>query len=259
MKLLKPSNAAEAVKLKKANPKARYVSGGTEIFSHQAVPPYKGDVIDISRILNNSISPFQIGAAATLEEIRTSFDTLDFMKQATSNIGNINIRNMGTIGGNIASGKSSSDIIPALIASKASLTVEKEKGREDISVEDWISSPEGIILFVNIPDSGLTVLVRKFSRTTNDIAIMNLAIGYKLDNDTLEEIIIVAGCLGPQVVRLKKTEDYLLGKDLSEIEIEDILNEALGEISPVTDHRASKEYRMSLVKAGLEEFLREVK
>lgn len=258
MKLLRPSDPAEAVRFKKDNPDARYVTGGTEVFSHQMDKPFDGKVINLLDILATSINISTISAAATMESLRLSKDAPDFIREAASHIGSLNIRNVGTIGGNIATNRSSSDIIPTLLAAAATLTIADEDGQSNITVEKWINAPKGIILSINLPELDIRVFSRKFTRTANDIALLNLAVGYTIKDGVFSKVRVAVGCIAPIVIRLVKAENYLTGKRATEIETEKLKEILLEEASPATDQRASKEYRLSLLNAGLSEFLRTI-
>lgn len=249
-----PETAEEAVRLKKENPEYIYIAGGTQINSMHGNQECEG-FISLSETGLSEIDKTVIGSMATLQEIIETGDIHPGIKESALHLANRNIRNIATIGGNIASGKSSSDMAVSLLALNAELSVKTSAGEKTVSMADFIKKPSGLITKIVVPDNSIKLFQRRYSRTGNDIATVKIVIGYKEEQGKISEVRVAVGSVAAKVILLKKVsklmEGYFPGKDFSII-----IETALEEVKPIDDLRASAEYRKTLVAAALEEFIK---
>ena len=242
----KPQTIAEAVKMKeKFKDDAVFMAGGTDVNCQDS--NYKIEkVIGIEQLKLNEISKkaseLSIGAGVTIQQLMDSPKIPDPLTTAASHFVNRNIRNMATIGGNIASNYSSSNLIPILVALDAELKI--GGSTTSVPVYEYVSQEmTRLIESIMISSENLakTYGVRKFSRTANDISIITAAVTFNSQNEKLSNVRVAVGGVAKHVVRLTELENKLEGnKLLAPSEIEDTVKNI---IAPVTDIRGGDAFK----------------
>ena len=157
-----------------------FLSGGTEILRLNTEVDKNSPLIDILPLLSDEIrkegDSVLIGASATFALLLSSPVVPDYMKEALCYMPSPQLRNQATIGGNIASWRDDSFLIPTLSASGAELTVVSSDGeKERMSIEDY-GVKRSLILSVSIPASAE---VRNFreSLTSHSHAVVTASFG----------------------------------------------------------------------------------
>ncbi len=245
----KPQTIAEAVELKdKYKDEAVFMAGGTDVNCRDASAAVE-KVIGIEQLRLNEISKTDdallIGAGVTIQELIDSPNVPDQLSIAAGHFINRNIRNIATIGGNIASNNSTSNLIPILVALDADL---KLAGSESpVSVYDY-TTHESSRLIENLTISSENLKkpygLSKFSRTANDISIIVTAVTFNIRNEILSNVRVAVGGVSMHVARLKALEDKLEGNTLpARTEIEDTVQK---EVSPVKDIRGGVRFKKYL-------------
>ncbi len=167
------------------------------------------------------------------------------------------IRHVGTLGGNIASAVPSADMPPILITLNATVTLVGANGQRILPLEEVFLGPgktilanDEIITEVIIPDQKYTGSgYYKFAlRKGGALAVVGVAATINVEDDVIEDVKIGLGAVHPIPVRAKKTEEFLIGKKVSEEVFEEAGKIACGECKPISDFRASAEYRTDLVR-----------
>ena len=155
---------------------------------------------------------------------------------------NRNIRNIATIGGNIASNNSTSNLIPILVALDAELKIGASAA--PVSVYDYVSlEMTCLIESITISSENLKKYygLRKFSHTANDISIITAAVTFNMQNDKLSNVRVALGGVGKHVVRLTELENKLeSNKLLAPSEIEDTAKKV---VTPVEDIRGGFQFK----------------
>ena len=170
-------------------------------------------------------------------------------------IGGEQVRNMGTIGGNIANGSPIGDTPPPLIALGATLTLRKGDERRTIPLEDFFIAygkqdrqPGEFVeaVHVPVPAKGAHFAVYKITkRRDEDITSALGAFHLTLAEDgTVAAIRIAYGGMAATPKRAKAVEAALLGKPWTEATVEAALAAYAADFTPLTDMRASAEYRV---------------
>ena len=172
--------------------------------------------------------------------------------------GSPQIRNVGTIGGNIADASPIADSIPFLYVVEAELEIEGPSGQRHVNINDFYRGykqfdlqPGELITRVHIPIPNEDQILRlyKVSRRLDlDIASFTAAIMIELDGDTIDSAAIALGAVGPTVIRAKNAEHYLAGKPLNEETMWQAGETAVAEISPITDVRGRQDFREQLTR-----------
>lgn len=252
---------------------AKIMAGGTdllvEIKDEVITPKY---VIDLKRIAGlNNIECYKnhlsIGALVTVREVETSpliSRHLRILAEAASVLGSIQIRNKGTIGGNLCHASPSADLAPPLIALDGKLCMRGKSGERKETLENFfigpgltILDPDEILIEIQIPiplpNTNGTYL--KFSpRKAMDLAVVGVATLITLDssNSVCTQARIVLGAVAPTPIRAKKAEKILEGKKITKDDIQEASNLAAEESKPISDIRGSAWYRKQLLKVLVE-------
>ena len=245
----KPQTIAEAVMLKeKFKDEAVFMAGGTDVNCRDTNGVVE-KVIGIEQLKLNEISKTDealfIGAGVTIQELIDSPKVPEQLSMAAGHFVNRNIRNMATIGGNIASNNSTSNLIPILVALDAKL---KLAGSDtSVSVYEYITREMSrLIESITILSENLKKPygLRKFSLTANDISIIVAAVTLNIRKEIVSNVRVAAGGVSKHVVRLKELENKLEGtKLLARTEIEDTVKKA---VSPLKDIRGGVRFKKYL-------------
>ncbi|MCP4351855.1 MAG: hypothetical protein GY795_40855 [Desulfobacterales bacterium] len=242
----KPQTIEEAVKLKeKYKDEAAFIAGGTDV--NCADSKYEIEkVIGTEQLKLNKISKanggISIGAGVTVQELTDSPGIPDQLTTAATHFVNRNIRNIATIGGNIASNKSVSSLIPVLIALDAELKL--GGSAENVAVYDYITQEmTHLIESITISSENLKkkYCLRKFSRSANDISVITTAVSFNIQNEILSDIRVAVGGVSRHVERLTELENKLEGNKVpAPEEIETTVKNA---VTPLSDIRGSAEFK----------------
>jgi putative selenate reductase FAD-binding subunit len=242
----KPQTVAEALELKeKLKDEAVFMAGGTDVNCTNSRYEIE-KVIGIEQLELNKISKAQgqlsIGAGVTIQELIDSPKIPDQLKTAAGHFVNRNIRNMATIGGNIASNNSASNLIPILVALDAELRI--GGSASPVPVYEYVTREmTGLIEAVMISSTNLAKKydLRKFSRAANDISIITAAVTFNIQNNKLSDARVAVGGVGQHVMRLTEFENKLENKKLlAPTEIEAAVKNI---VAPLTDIRGGSQFK----------------
>jgi putative selenate reductase FAD-binding subunit len=245
----KPQTMAEAVELKeKLKDGAVFMAGGTDV--NCTASKYEIEkVIGIEQLKLNRISKtdeaLSIGAGVAIQELIDSPKVPDQLTIAAGHFVNRNIRNIATVGGNIASNHTTSNLIPILIALDAELKLACSE--LSVSVYDYITQEMSrLIESITISSKNLAKKygIRKFSRTANDISIITAAATFSIQHEKLSNVRVAVGGVSRHVVRLTELESKLDGNKLpARTEIEDTVKKT---VSPLKDIRGGVQFKKYL-------------
>ena len=170
---------------------------------------------------------------------------------------NVRVRNVATVGGNLAHGDPHMDLPPVLIALGATVTASGPAGRRDIAVEDLVSGyfetvlgNDELITEVAIPpqDGRRAVYLKCTTRAADDWPALGVAVSLGLDGAAIRDPRIAVGAATDRAVRLKETEALLTGGETGEALWREAGAVASGEVETVGDDRGSAEYKKALVR-----------
>jgi aerobic carbon-monoxide dehydrogenase medium subunit len=266
---LEPRTVAEAcAMLKQHAGEAKVFAGGAHvtILMKQGLyqPKALVNIKKISELKNISFDTTEgltIGALVTHREIETSSlvnEKLPVLSEAEREIANIRVRNMGTVGGNLASGEPLTDLPQIFIALDGKLKIAGPSGQRSIRVEELFldfyttSLAEDeiitqVVLPLPPPRSGIDY-IRFSSSSVVDKPSAGVAVRLTLDEKAVQVARIVLGCVGPTPVRAKKAEALVTGKILNDELIVEAGALASQECSPIGDLRGSEEYKRAIVR-----------
>ena len=196
-----------------------------------------------------------IGAVETSPTIREKFSVL---AQAAQSMASPQVRNRGTIAGNICNAVPSADTAPALLTLEARLKLIGQKGIRIVNIEDFFTGPNQTALtdeeilqeiqLPNPPPNSKGIYLKLTPRRAMDLAIVGVAVVVIPEDGVCTDIRIALGAVAPTPIRAKRAEGILRGQRFSEEVIEKAAQTAAEESQPIDDYRASAEYRREMVK-----------
>lgn len=255
-----PTSVREAVRLLHGG-RGRIVAGGTDLAllrdrSIRFLVDLKHLGLDYIR---RDTDGCDIGAACTMAALEKSSIVRGLaggiLARAAATCGSIQIRNLATIGGNLANGSPAADTATPLLAMDAVVVLQTERGRQRMTLGDFFALPQkrpingGLLVQIFIPKSKGRAgwSFQKFGRTETDIAVVNAAAGLGIARDgTCSWARIALGAVAPAPMRAEKAEALLVGHTLSVGLIERAAESVEREVQPISDQRASAEYRREI-------------
>ena len=260
-RLIIPANADDFAKILETEPAATVVAGSTDVGlwvtkQHRDITPaiFIANLDDLKSI-SEAEGVITIGAGVTYTEaFATLSKRIPALGPLIDRIGGEQVRNMGTIGGNIANGSPIGDTPPPLIALGSTLTLRKGKKRRTIPLEDFFIAygkqdrkPGELVeaVHVPIPAKGSKFAVYKVTkRRDEDITATLGAFHLTLaKNGTVDDICIAYGGMAATPKRALHVEKALVGKAWNEENVTAALSVFASDFTPLTDMRATAEYR----------------
>jgi aerobic carbon-monoxide dehydrogenase medium subunit len=268
---LEPTTVAEACALlKQHGSDAKIFAGGSHLtilmkqglYQPKALVNIK-KIPELRGIKFDAKDGFAIGALVTHREIETSSvirEKLPVLCQAEREVANIRVRNMGTVGGNLASGEPLTDLSQIFIALDAKLRIVGSSGQRTIPVEELFvdfyqtSLAEDEILtdivIPPLPERSGVEYIRFSSSSVVDKPSAGVSVRVDLESGKgiCRVVRIVLGCVGPTPVRARKAEALAAGSKITPELAHEIGSVAAQECSPTSDLRGSEEYKRAVVR-----------
>ncbi|WP_298397715.1 xanthine dehydrogenase small subunit [Sphingobium sp.] len=196
-----------------------------------------------------------IGAGVRYADAHAAFARLHpDMGELVRRIGGLQVRNAGTVGGNIANGSPIGDGPPALIALGATLTLRSAMGRRTMPLEDYFLAygqqdrrPFEFVESIHVPRPAPTdiILIGKLSRRfDSDISAVCGAIMLRMDDDRIADARIAFGGMAATPRRAATCEAVLIGQPFNEAAIDSAIAALNEDYSPLSDVRGSAAYRI---------------
>jgi len=260
----------EAIALLQANPSARLIAGGSDLL----IKMYNGKIKEaelislrgipaLKEIKTEADGTLRIGSCATFSRI--FFHPLiqkhvPVLAEAVSKVGGPQIRNIGTIGGNICNGVTSSDSASTLFALNARLRLEGADGTRVVTIQNFYLGPGKVdlrheevltdILISQENYQGFGGHYIKFAmRDAMDIATLGCVAVCKIeDQKVIADFRLALGVAAPTPLRCPQTEETVRGRVFSEELLLEAGRTAVTEVNPRTSWRATREFRLQLVE-----------
>jgi len=260
----RPSSVAEALRmLQRDKGRARIVAGGTDVVVAG------GDgvrvLIDITRAglsyIRSKAGAVAVGATTTLAEIEQSalLGKLagGIIPRAAATCGSTTIRNMATLGGNLANASPAADMAVALLALEASAVVAEARGRRKLPLAEYLAGASAgrfsgsILVEVNFPappgGKRCGWSFQKLGRTALDISLVSVAAGIELDaKGRIKWARIALGAVAPTAMRAEAAEQLLVGRAPDVAAGAEAGAEVARAVRPISDVRASAGYRREM-------------
>jgi CO/xanthine dehydrogenase FAD-binding subunit len=266
-----PTSLSEALDLlAKFEGMAKVFAGGTDLLvsmkKREVLPEHlislKG-IAELKGIHHDEKEGMKIGALVTLGEIehsKTIQDKFCVLWDAAQVMASRQIRNLGTIGGNLCSAAPSADTAPPLIVLDASVEIIGIKGKTKVLVENFFKGPEESVLkpgeiltHILIPrplEKSSGAYLKLMRRATMDLAQVGIAACLSFDSEKriCRGARIALGAVGLTPIRALKAEQILLNKEVNEVVGKEAGKIAALEANPRSSLRASKEYRREMIE-----------
>lgn len=262
-----PDSLVQAYELL-GNPKSRIVAGGCSLIQQKT-----GDydtLIDITglpfKYIKEENSQIKIGATVSFNELATSPLLREIaggiVGQAALSAASAHLRNQMTIGGNLVQPLWWCSLPPVFLALEAKVKLyagqEKEISLEELYQKLPLKGEILTEIIFDKPSASCKGKFVKFSLTSQDLAILNLAVLLEGDRRNPTKVRLALGSAVPTPVRLKQTETFLQGKNLSSEILDNAVKIAQQEVKPLDEIRAGAKYRLELIKTLLKRTLAEL-
>jgi len=268
-KLVTARDAGHAVALlAEHGPSVKVLAGGTDLLVDLKSAADGPDVVlDLSRAADlKGIAVtehgLRIGALVTHAEIMRSplvRELAPVLADAAHTIGAVQTRNLGTLGGNLVTCVPSMDSGPALMALDASVTIAGPSGARDLPLARFFVgprktalSPDELLVAVLVPAGNLrkpTGFLKSGLRKGQALALVNVAASTWVDPERYAFVAprVALGAVAPTVIRAPQAEAYLEGRAITPEAMAEAGRIAATEARPISDFRASADYRRELV------------
>jgi xanthine dehydrogenase small subunit len=255
-----PASADELADLLLAHPETRIVAGATDVglwvtkqLGDLGPTVFIGDISDL-RHIEEDPEALTLGAAVRYSEAREALARLHpDLGELVRRIGGVQVRNAGTIGGNIANGSPIGDMPPALIALGAELTLRRGPERRTLALQDFFLgygeqdvAPGEFVESVRIPRPSPDMLVRvvKLSkRFDSDISGVCGAFALRIREGMVTEARVAFGGMAGIPARAPVCEAALTGQAWTEATVEAAAQALANDYQPLDDLRGSAAYR----------------
>jgi CO/xanthine dehydrogenase FAD-binding subunit len=265
----RPATVPEALRLlQRAKGHACVVAGGTDL----AVGEDRSVriLIDITRAGLSYVrakasrgKSFVIGATTTMAELESSPVLRKvaggLLCRAAASCGSVEIRNVATIGGNMAHASPAADLATPLLVLDAQVVLAGARGRRRLLLSEFLANPHAVErqreLLIEIAISepahgrGCGWSFQKFGRTAVDLSVVNVAAGLELDaRRRVKWARLAFGAVAPAPFRALAAEKRITGRVLDRALLAELGDEIVRELRPITDQRASADYRRELAR-----------
>jgi CO/xanthine dehydrogenase FAD-binding subunit len=273
-----PQSLKELLELLKTHgDDAKLLAGGTDLILQMKFNKWKQkNIIDVKEVQGLNHKAYQngyfiIGCNTTLSEVLEIPEVKNDYRalwDAIHELADLQIRNRGTVVGNICNASPAADASPPLLVYGTKVVIVSSTGERELPLGEFFVGPgrtalkpDEMVKEVHIPKPlpNTYCSFQKLGRVYDDIAVINAAVQIQFD-ESLQIICagIGMGAVGPTTRRAPIAESMLAGKSLDEHMIKAVAAQASDESSPIKDVRASAEYRKKMVGVLVERALTDV-
>jgi xanthine dehydrogenase iron-sulfur cluster and FAD-binding subunit A len=259
-------------------PDARLINGGTDL------------IIEIERRLRAPAIVIDISRIAGLDEIRLADGAFHLGPSVTHNqavaspllrsrafplvracweVGAPQIRNRGTIAGNLVTASPANDTITPLWALGTSVTLQSVRGARTVKLEDFMLGvrrtalePDEMLTDIAFPalqDNEHGTFIKLALRRAQAISVVNVAVVLGFSDSRINHARITLGAVAPTIVSADEAQQFLLGQSLDEATIAEAANLAVRSARPIDDIRSTATYRRQMVQVLVARALRQLR
>lgn len=252
-----------------------FLAGGTDLMiflKDSTITDY--NIIDLTKItewkeIEVKSEEVTIGALVTMAELLESEliqKEYGAIYQAAYDLGSTQIRNLATIGGNVAHASQSADVLLALFALNAKVILFTPQEQKILPIEEVVIGKEKTSLAKNeviagfvLPRKGRCSAFRKIgARKAVTISKISVAVDFEYGKGKMEDVRLYLGAVGVRPVRGKWLESYMEGKTISQLERKELRLLAEREILEAIPTRPSRFYKKEAAQGMMEELLEEL-
>lgn len=258
-----PTTLAEASRLF-AQEHAQLLAGGTDlVIGMKALTEMPQSVISLQKIagltgIARDAGGVSIGAMTKVRDIEVSEEIQNgytALAEGAAEIGSIQIRNLATLGGNIAHASPAADTVAALLALDAQVDIASADGERSVPINALFTGPGQTVLTAGeiitqfrlpSPASGSHYIKHKI-REVMDLAFIGVAAAVDMDDSTITGARIGLAAVAPTPIRAPEAEALLAGNSLTDALLAEAGEAAAAACSPISDLRCSAEHRREMV------------
>ncbi len=272
---LRPKSLKEALQQKKTIAGAIFISGGTDLLvqikNRELQPPALISLRSIPELATIEVNGgVRIGALATISDIIQHNElglNYPVLVEAARRLGSVQIRNVATIGGNLCNCSPSADMALPLLVLEAKVRLQTAKASREIQISEFFRGPSESCLssdeiltdiLLDPPHQKAKATFLKKGRVKMDLAIASMAVLLEMEGRRCRKARIAAGSVAPVPLRLSKVEALLEGSTVTEKLAAEAQRLAREIVSPITDVRATEEYRRQIVGVYMKRGLRKI-
>lgn len=254
------------------DPNAQIISGGTDVLirvregedaGRSLVSIHNMEEIKGVELLENGDIRICAGTAFThITNDPLIQKYIPMLGEAVDTVGGPQIRNMGTIGGNICNGATSADSASTMWTLEADIVLEGPEGERVVPIREFYTGPgrtvrertevcKYFLIHKESYEGWHGQYIKYGKRKAMEIATLGCAVRVKLsaDRKRVEDIRLGYGVAGPTPLRCRKAEEVLKGCEVTDREaVIRYAKTALTEVNPRTSWRASREFRLQLIE-----------
>lgn len=266
-RFIRPATLAEALRLLRDEPDALLVAGCTDwgvevnIRGSRAPLAIAIEQLDELRTLTETDDDIEIGAALSLSEVEHRLDgAVPLLAQLFPQFASRLIRNRGTFGGNLGTGSPIGDTPPALLALGARVVLSSVDGDREVDLAEYftgyrqsVKRADELIRSIRIPKplARTTAFHKIAKRRFDDISSVAVAFALDIDGGEVTAAKIGLGGVAATPLRAYDTEAALIGRPWNIATVREASEILRGEGTPMSDHRASAEYRSLMLNTAL--------
>jgi xanthine dehydrogenase small subunit len=261
---LAPTTLADLLALRRAQPQAQLVAGCTDVGlwvtkQHRQF----ARVLDTTRVaelrqMDRYPHHIAIGAAVSLQDAFAALiKDRPQLQHFADRFAGLPVRNAGTLGGNVANGSPIGDSMPLLIALGSNIVLASTRGYREMPLEALYTgyrqncmAGDEVLAYIKVPrpQRGELARVYKISkRTEDDISAVCLALQLHIQGGKVTRASIGAGGVAATPARARATQAALRGQPWNEITVRAAIDTLRAEFSPISDMRASGDYRRQVL------------
>ena len=238
----------------------RILAGGTDLYPG-AGQQLDGDILDITRLdglrgISLSDAGLRIGAATTWSDLAEAAlpPALAGLQQAAQQIGARQVQNVGTIGGNLCNASPAADGVPPLLTLDASVELTSSQCTRHLPLQSFLVGSrrterraDEMLVAIHLPTKaleGLSGFSKLGARAHLVISITMAAVRLELQKGRVQDIALAVGSCSAVAQRLSRVEAALRGQPVAGLADQVSVDLMAAHLSPISDIRASAEYRL---------------
>lgn len=258
---------------------SRIIAGGTDLLVEKR-NGLKKDIdtlIDISRVSEagkiwmDDAQVLHLDACVTHSDCVASELLGKYAKplvQACHSVGSPQIRNRGTVAGNIVTASPANDTITPLMGLGAEVHLLSVSGERVVPLNEFYKGVRKTVMreselvteitFKALSESTKSIFMKHALRNAQAIALLNCTVILEVNKDIIKTAKVTLGAVAPVIIHAESAETALVGKSISELNFEVVGEAAAADAAPITDIRSSGEYRTAMVKVLVKRGLRQL-